>query len=114
MVANPKPISIPRYAHAFLSDDLTDLSAIYEPDINICIVKRKADCGLETFVRSLLLFKNEVSFVENIQPAAFDFYRLIPHAEYLPGWYHKLLASVVWLARGFDRTEITAGASLHP
>jgi len=101
MVANPHYISIPRYAHAFLSDDLADLSAIYEPDINICLVKRKADSALETFVRSLLQFKNEVSFVENIEPAAFDFYRLIPHAAHLPG-YRKFCEDVAHLTAVFS------------
>ena len=86
MVANLQSISIPRYAYAFLSDELADLSAIYESDINICIVKRPVDSVLENFVDTLLLTKNEVSFVENIKPSEFDFSHLIKNAEHLPGY----------------------------
>lgn len=86
MVANLQSISIPRYAHAFLSDELADLSAIYESDINICVVKRSVDSALDNFINTLLPTKNEVSFVENIKPSEFDFSHLIKNAEHLPGY----------------------------
>jgi hypothetical protein len=48
MVANPQTLL--RTAHAYLSDDLVDLSVIYEPDINICVINREIDTSIETIV----------------------------------------------------------------
>ena len=101
MVANLQSISIPRYAHAFLSDELADLSNIYQRDINICLVERNVDSTLEAFVNRLLLTKSEVSLVESIEPATFDFLNLIPRAKHLPG-YHDFCMDVGRLAVMFS------------
>lgn len=101
MVANLQTHSNSRYAHAYLSDDLVDLSAIYEPDINICLVNRAVDSAIETFVEQLLLRKNEVSFVESFNPAEFDFNSLLPGAAHLPG-YREFCLDITRLCVAFS------------
>ncbi len=101
MVANPKYIFMPRNVHAFLSPEMADLSNIYQPDINICLVERNVDSALEAFVNRLLLTKSEVSLVESIEPATFDFLNLIPRAGHLPG-YRMFCLDVARLAIMFS------------
>jgi len=98
MVANPQTLF--RSSHAYLSDDLADLSTIYQPDINICLVNRKVDSVLEIFIGHLLTGNNEVSFVESLDPATFDFFRLIAHAGHLPG-YREFCLDVARLCMAF-------------
>ncbi|MDD5115241.1 MAG: DUF1826 domain-containing protein [Methylobacter sp.] len=91
----------PNYSCAYHSDDLADLSTIYEPNINMCVVERPIDKAVETFMGHLLPGRNEVSFVENIEPTAFDFFCLIPQLGHLPG-YRELCLDIARLANLFS------------
>jgi len=100
MVVNAQTLFFPKNSYAYLSDDLVDLSVIYEPDINICVVKRQVDSALESFVGHLLMQKRDVSFVETLDPATFDFFRLIAHAGHLPG-YREFCLDIARLCTAF-------------
>ncbi len=77
------------------------MSTIYQPDINICLIQRSVDAGLETFVGHLLSGNNPVSFVENIAPTVFDFFQLIPQARHLPG-YRDFCLDIAHLTAAFS------------
>jgi len=76
----------PAYSQAYWSDDVADLSKIYEPDINVCIVNRQVDATLDNFVGHLLRQASPISFVESIAFGSFDFYSLLPDKGHLPGY----------------------------
>ena len=101
MVANPQTLFSTHHAHAFWSDDLADLATIYEPDINVCLVKRQISPVIDRFVHSLLASPLDVAFVENIEPPLFDFLRLISKAEHLPG-YGEFCQDVALLTAAFS------------
>jgi hypothetical protein len=86
MVATARDLTMPAYSQAYLSDDLADLAQIYQPGINLCLVERQVDNGLENFVEHLLRLPNPVSFVESIEFASFDFFSLLPQTGHLPGY----------------------------
>jgi len=86
MVASAQHLTTPLYSQAFLSDDVADLAQIYQTGINLCLVERQVDNELNSFVEHLLRRPNPVSFVESIDFASFDFFRLLPQAGHLPGY----------------------------
>lgn len=69
----------PVYFQAYLSDDIADLSRIYDPDINICVVERQINESAQRFVEHLLISKKSISLIENIEFATFNFYNLLPN-----------------------------------
>lgn len=76
----------PVFSRAFLSNDLADLAQIYQSAVNLCVIERQVDSEYQEFVSQLLQLTNDISFVENIEFASFDFFSLIPHGNHLPGY----------------------------
>ena len=85
MVASEQHIIPPLYSRAYLSDNLADLSQIYQPTINLCMVERQVDNELKCFVEHLLKLPNPVSFLESIDFTSFNFFSLLPQTGHLPG-----------------------------
>ena len=85
MRANAQSIITPVYSRAYLSDNLADLAHIYQPDINLCIVERAVDNELKSFVGHLLKRSDQISFVERIDFASFNFFSLLPQTAHLTG-----------------------------
>lgn len=96
MIANAQHLITPLYSHAYLSDNLADLAQIYQPAINLCVVQRQVDNELKSFVGHLLRLQNQVSFVEHIDFASFNFFSLLPQTGHLPG-YHAFCKDVASL-----------------
>jgi len=86
MVVAAQHLTKPLYSQAYLSDDVADLAQIYQPGINLCLVERQVDNGLNGFVEHLLRLSNPFSFVESIDFASFDFFSLQPQTGHLPGY----------------------------
>lgn len=86
MVASAQHLTTPLYSQAYLSDDLADLTQIYQPGINLCLVERQVDNELKSFVEYVLKLSTPIGFVESIDFASFDFFRLLPQAGHLPGY----------------------------
>ncbi len=86
MVAGAHHLITPLYAQAYLSDDVADLAQIYQPGINLCLIERQADNELSSFVEHVLRRSNSIGFVESIDFASFDFFRLLPQTGHLPGY----------------------------
>lgn len=86
MVVSAQHLTTPLYSQAYLSDDLADLAQIYQPGINLCLVDRQVDNELNSFVEHLLRLPNQISFVESIAFASFDFFSLLPQTGHLPGY----------------------------
>lgn len=85
MVATEQHLFSPVHSRAYLSDNLADLSQIYQPTINLCLVERQVDIELKCFVEHLLKLSNPVSFLESIDFTSFNFFGLLPQAGHLPG-----------------------------
>ena len=86
MAANVQRLFTPVNSSAYFSDDLADLTKIYQPAINLCVVERQVDTELKTFVGHLLKLSNPVGFVASIDFASFDFFSLLPQTGHLPGY----------------------------
>lgn len=90
MVATAKRISItPAYSRSYLSNDLADLSHIYESRLNLCVVKRGVEAELKHFVQQLLAASTvakSINVIENIDFASFDFFEMLPKVAHLPGY----------------------------
>ncbi|OQK16793.1 hypothetical protein AU255_02485 [Methyloprofundus sedimenti] len=86
MSANAHHLVPPFYFRSYLSDELADLTQIYQPAINLCVVQRKVDNELKRFVEHLLKQPHPVGFVEIINATSFDFINLLPQTEHLPGY----------------------------
>lgn len=86
MVVSAQQLIPPLYSQAYLSDNLADLARIYQSAINICVVERQVDNELKSFVGHLLRLQNQISFVESIDFASFDFFSLLPQTGHLPGY----------------------------
>ncbi len=76
----------PVFSRAYLSNDVADLTQIYQSTINLCVVERQVDTLLQDFVSQLLQLPHDISFVESLDFASFDFFGLIPQSAHLPGY----------------------------
>lgn len=74
------------YSEAVLSDDLADLSRIYQDDVNLCVIKRTIDPRIESFIGTLLASPQEISEIHNLSVADFDFTGLIPQVARIEGY----------------------------
>lgn len=86
MIANAQHLITQVYSRAYLSDNLGDLAHIYQPAINLCIVERTVDNELKSFAEHLLKQANQISVVESIEFASFNFFSLLPQTAHLPGY----------------------------
>ncbi len=86
MVGTAQHLITPVHSRAYLSDDLADLTQIYQPTINLCVVQRQVHNELKSFVGYLLRLTNQISFVESIHFESFDFFNLLSQAGHLPGY----------------------------
>lgn len=73
------------HARACLSNNLADLAEIYDPDVNLCIVRRNIASEVERFVSQFLASSATLSLVEQLTFQSFDFYALLPQLAHLPG-----------------------------
>ncbi len=71
------PLAEPR---AVRSCHLADLAAIYEPDINLCIIEREPELEIERFVHSLLAAAKPFEVARAIRFEHFDGRDLLPAA----------------------------------
>ncbi len=74
------------YSEAVQSDDLADLSRIYQDDVNVCVIERNIDPRIESFIGALLASPQEISEIHNLSIADFDFTGLIPYASNINGY----------------------------
>lgn len=86
MSANPRTFFKPAYSEAIISDDLADLSRIYNDSVNICQINRAIDPGVEAFIGAFLTSAANISVIENLPVNTFDFSRLIPAARHVEGY----------------------------
>ncbi|MCD2449564.1 DUF1826 domain-containing protein [Methylicorpusculum oleiharenae] len=86
MSANPQTIFKPAYSEAIISDDLADLTLIYQDSVNICQINRAIDSGIEAFIGELLQSAVDIGVIENLPVNTFDFSRLIPAARHIEGY----------------------------
>ena len=85
MVATAQHLITPVF-RAYHSNNLADLAQIYQPVINLCVVERQVDNELKSFIGHLLRLTNQISFVESIDFASFNFFSLLPQTGHLPGY----------------------------
>ncbi|MEI7797027.1 MAG: DUF1826 domain-containing protein, partial [Methylococcaceae bacterium] len=64
------------------SENLLDLTEIYKPDVNICVVKRAVSDELETFIEHLLSESRALNVIENIHVKTFDAQKFLPSQFY--------------------------------
>lgn len=74
------------YSEAVQTDDLADLSRIYQDDVNLCVIERSIDPRIESFIETLLASSQEISEIHNLSIADFDFSGLILHASNIDGY----------------------------
>jgi hypothetical protein len=86
MSALAQPLFRAPYSEAVQSDDLVDLSRIYQDEVNLCVIERCIDPRIESFIDSLLASPQEISEIHNLSIADFDFSALIPHASNIDGY----------------------------
>ncbi|MBM4200903.1 MAG: DUF1826 domain-containing protein [Gammaproteobacteria bacterium] len=60
------------------STDPADLSRIYEPDVNLCIIERAPTPDVDAYVRSLLARATPIEVVRTIRFESFDGQDLLP------------------------------------
>lgn len=65
-------------AKAVISNDLADLSSIYEYDTHMCIVQRPVSAPVRQFVRQLLQHPHDINVLQSVSIASFDFQQLLP------------------------------------
>ncbi len=63
---------------AVRSADPADLSRIYEPDVNLCIIERQPPPGVDRFVRGLLAQATPIEVARTIRFESFDGQDLLP------------------------------------
>ena len=85
------------HSHTYFSDNLLDLTEIYKPDVNICVVKRAVSDELETFVTHLLSEPRTVNAIENINVKAFNAQTLLPSRFHLVEGHAEFCADIVHL-----------------
>lgn len=81
----------------YSSENLLDLTEIYKPDVNICVVKRTVSDELETFVTHLLSEPRALNAIENINVKAFNAQTLLPSRLHLVEGYAEFCADIVHL-----------------
>ncbi|MGY6214572.1 DUF1826 domain-containing protein [Methylolobus aquaticus] len=89
----------PRTVH---SKDPADLSRIYDPDVNLCIIERQPPPEVDRFVRGLLAQATPIEVARTIRFESFDGRDLLPEALRDPGaggeaWRRD----VIWLTALF-------------
>ena len=84
------------------SENLLDLTEIYKPDVNICVVKRAVSDELETFVTHLLSEPRTVNAIENINVKAFNTQTLLPSRFHSVEGYAEFCADIVHLIDVFS------------
>lgn len=67
------------------SPEWADLARIYEPAVNLCVIERAADAEIAGFAAALLGLTLEIDITERIDYARYDFSRLAPALDGLPG-----------------------------
>jgi hypothetical protein len=85
------------FSTACVSYQLTDLTEIYQPDVNVCIVNRTFDEEINHFVKALFDEPLHVSVVESLNIDRFNFENLLPQAKQLRGYteFHQDIEHLV-------------------
>lgn len=85
------------FSTACVSYQLTDLTEIYQPDVNLCVVNRTLDEEINHFVKALFAAQLHVSVVESLNVETFDFAKLLPQAKNLRGYaqFHQDIEHLV-------------------
>ncbi|GAB6139569.1 DUF1826 domain-containing protein [Methylosoma difficile] len=73
-------------AKAVISNDLADLSSIYEYDTHMCIVQRHVSAPIRQFVRQLLQQPHNINVLQFVSIASFDFQELLPQFTHWAGY----------------------------
>lgn len=68
------------------SDDLANLARIYEPEVNLCLIRRQPEEALRTFVAELLRRPLEIELATEVCFERFDFRALLPDYQDIPGY----------------------------
>jgi hypothetical protein len=70
---------------AVVSNELADLARIYEPEVNLCLIRRQPEEPLRTFVTELLRRPHEIELAAEVCFERFDFRALLPDFQDIPG-----------------------------
>lgn len=73
------------HSEAILSNDLADLSRIYQDKVNLCVIERNIDPHVESFIGTLLVSLQEISEIYDLSVASFDFSELLAHTWNIEG-----------------------------
>lgn len=65
-------------SNAFVSNELADLSEIYQDAVNLCVIKRTVSEPLQQFITRLLADAINVNVVQHLSIEQFDFNSLMP------------------------------------
>ena len=114
--------SIPSYQEisgVIVSDDLADLSHIYDPDINLCLIRRKPCAQLKGFVDELLLRPVEIDLAATIDFERFNFSSLLPDCSTISGhnfWWRDVaqLTCIFCDLLGNERVGLRLRTLDHP
>jgi len=63
------------------SNDLADLSCIYEPEVQLCVIHRQPEPALRAFVSELLRDPRELELIVSLDFERYDFSALLPEWE---------------------------------
>jgi hypothetical protein len=85
------------FSTACVSYQLSDLTEIYQSDVNVCIVNRTFDEEINHFVKALFDEPLHVSVVESLNIDKFNFENLLPQAKQLRGYaeFHQDIEHLV-------------------
>jgi hypothetical protein len=92
----------PTDSQAYFSDNLLDLTQIYNSNVNICVVKRTVSNKLETFIEHLLSESRALNVIENINVKTFDAQKFLPSRFHYVEGYAEFCADILHLVDVFS------------
>lgn len=73
------------YSFAIESDEIADLARIYDPDVNLCLIRRDPDPEIRSFVNQFLCRDIQLELAEEIEFEHFNFSTLLAEHREIPG-----------------------------
>ncbi len=92
-----------------VSDQFTDLSRIYEQDVNLCQIERSCPLAIEQFICKALNDCGHIETSQTVDPKKFNFAQLWPKASALTGykvWTQDVALLVSAFSELFGRDQV--------
>ncbi|AAU91619.1 conserved hypothetical protein [Methylococcus capsulatus str. Bath] len=103
------PRETPAVRTAVVSDDIADLACIYQPDVNLCLIRREPEPAIERFVGELLKRGEAIESSQALSFEHFDFSSLLPEYRALEGhdpWWRDVARLTVAFCDLFETGSV--------